>query len=206
MDEKSLEILEFPQIREILAGYTSFSVGRELVLDLEPLTDYNEVSLRLRQSAEARFLLSTEPGFDTGGAFDVREAVGLAALGRVLEPVKLVEVQQTLATLRRVRNHLSGVNQDVPLLWAIARDIADFGAVEKEIERCISPGGEVLDRASARCSRPTSRPGGVRSPARSGGYRSGPRRLSSGSRRDSRHFRRRSGVSCARRGPGSSRR
>ena len=47
MDEKSLEILEFPQIRAILAGYTSFSVSRELALTLKPLTDYDHISLLL---------------------------------------------------------------------------------------------------------------------------------------------------------------
>ena len=30
MDEKSLEILEFPRIRKILSGFTSFSAVKEL--------------------------------------------------------------------------------------------------------------------------------------------------------------------------------
>ena len=54
MDEKSLEILEFPQIRAILAGYTSFSASHELASALQPLTDYDHISLLLGQSAEAR--------------------------------------------------------------------------------------------------------------------------------------------------------
>jgi hypothetical protein len=44
MLEKSLEILEFPEIKRILAGYTSFSVSRELVLGLQPQSDFAEVS------------------------------------------------------------------------------------------------------------------------------------------------------------------
>ncbi len=148
MDEKSLEMLEFPQIREILAGYTTFSVGRELALSLTPLSDYEAVSQRLKQSAEARYLLSIDPGFTTSGAFDVREAVSLASRGKILEPARLVEVQQTLATMRQVRNRLNGVAGEVPQLWEIARPIADFHTVEREIGRCLSPGGEILDRAS----------------------------------------------------------
>jgi hypothetical protein len=37
MDEKSLAMLEFPHIREILAEYTSFSASRDLALSLKPL-------------------------------------------------------------------------------------------------------------------------------------------------------------------------
>lgn len=52
MDDKSLEILGFPHIREILAGFTVFSSSRELALDIHPLSDYEQISLLLGQSAE----------------------------------------------------------------------------------------------------------------------------------------------------------
>ena len=148
MDEKSLEILEFPEIRRALAGYTSFSVGCELVLNLKPLSYYDEVSSRLRQSTEARHLLSVDPSFAISGASDVREAVKMAALGKILEPTSLVEIQQTLAAMRQVRSSLHRISKEVPLLWDIAEDIVELPNVEKEVLRCLSPNGEVLDRAS----------------------------------------------------------
>ena len=40
MDEKSLEILEFPEVKRILARYASFPVSKDLVLNLMPLSDY----------------------------------------------------------------------------------------------------------------------------------------------------------------------
>ena len=148
MDDKSLEILEFPEIRKILAGYTSFSVGYELVLDLKPLSDYDRVSLWLSQSTEARYLLSLDPGFTVSGASDVRETARMAALDRMLEPVNLVEIQQTMAVMRQVRNSLRSMSKEVPLLWDIAQDIVELPGVEREITRCLSPDGEVLNRAS----------------------------------------------------------
>ena len=50
-------------MREILAGFTSFSTSRELALGLAPLPDEEDIRLRLRQSAEARRLLSLSPDF-----------------------------------------------------------------------------------------------------------------------------------------------
>ncbi|MBI4595006.1 MAG: hypothetical protein HY730_01340, partial [Candidatus Tectomicrobia bacterium] len=72
MDPKSLELLEFPQIKKILAGFTSFSASRLLALDLQPVTDYDQVRLLLLHSAEARNLLSIKPGFSIGGVQDIR--------------------------------------------------------------------------------------------------------------------------------------
>ena len=47
MDSKSLEMLDFRQISEIVAGFTSFSASRELALNLQPLSDYEQIFLLL---------------------------------------------------------------------------------------------------------------------------------------------------------------
>ena len=69
MKDKSLEMLEFPRVIEILAGYTGFAVSREMALALKPSHDYAHVSRMLKQSAEARHLLSIEPDVSIGGIY-----------------------------------------------------------------------------------------------------------------------------------------
>ncbi|MFC1875010.1 endonuclease MutS2 [Chloroflexota bacterium] len=152
MDEKSLEILEFPEVRKILSGYTSFPVSKDLVLNLKPTCDYNEISLLLRQSKEARLMLSLDRGFDISGAFDIREDVKQAALGKILEPKKLIEIQQTLSIARQIRSSLNEVSQEVQLMWDIAKGIEDLTNIERQIARCLSPNGRILDRASSQLS------------------------------------------------------
>ena len=148
MDEKSLEILEFPVIREILSGFTSFSASRQLALELTPLTDYETISRLLEQSAEARHLLVLEPGLSIGSTSDVREEVGMAALGRILDTGNLVEIQRTLAALRRLRDSLEKLSEQFPLLWGVAEGITRLPGIEKNITGCLSENGEVLDTAS----------------------------------------------------------
>jgi DNA mismatch repair protein MutS2 len=148
MDAKGLELLEFPQIREILAGFTSFSASRALAFNLQPLSDCEQVSLLLRQSAEARHLLSLEPGFSIGGIIDVREAVKMAARGKVLEPRSLLEIQQTLIAIRQLRGTLEKLPGELPLLWNIAKDMVEFRQLEKGISGCLASTGELLDSAS----------------------------------------------------------
>jgi len=150
LDSKSLEMLDFRQISEIVAGFTSFSASRELALNLQPLSDYEQIFLLLGQSAEARHLLSLEPAFSIGETFDIREAVKIAAWGKVLEPQGLLEIQQTLTAMRQLRGSLEKISKEFPLLWNNASGIVELRRLEKDIASCLAPNGEVLDSASPR--------------------------------------------------------
>lgn len=150
MDDKSLEMLEFPKIREILAGFTSFSGSKELALILKPSADAEQVSLGLRESAEARRLLAVRPGFSVGDIMDVRQSVRMAATGRVLDPIALVGVQKTLVSTRILRTGLARVSTDFPTLWGLGSQIIELKDLEVNIARCIASTGEILDSASVK--------------------------------------------------------
>ncbi|MBN1644275.1 MAG: hypothetical protein JW856_05620, partial [Dehalococcoidales bacterium] len=152
MDAKSLEMLEFHKVREILAGYTSFSTSREMALALGPVSDYKQISLLFKQTSGARQVLATEPDFQIGEIADIREAVGLAARGKILEPTILAGIVKALANIRRLRTGLSKLEKEFPCLWDIAKNIADLRPLEKSIDTCISPEGEILDSASPHLS------------------------------------------------------
>jgi DNA mismatch repair protein MutS2 len=148
MDNKSLEMLEFPRIREILAGYASFSASRELAAAIMPQGDYEKISLLLKQTAEARRLLANEHGFSIGTVTDVRDKARLAALEGILDPLGLLEIQQTLSALHELCRYLKSVAAEYPLLWNIAEGIVELRQIEKDILACLDPAGEVLDTAS----------------------------------------------------------
>jgi len=123
-------------------------VSRELALALMPSTNAEQVSLWLKQSAEARHLLSLEPDFSIGGVLDIREAVKLASVGKILEAQSLIDIQRTLFAVRQLCTKLAKLSKELPLLWAIASQIVPLPQLEKEIVGCISPAGELLDSAS----------------------------------------------------------
>ncbi|MDD5312734.1 MAG: endonuclease MutS2 [Dehalococcoidia bacterium] len=150
MDNNTLEMLEFPRVRERLAHYTSFSAGRELALALEPTSDIDLVILLLKQSAEARKLLSIKPDFHISEAYDVREDVMRAEKGVPLDPQTLLKVLKTMAAARLARSGLGRMTEELPALWAVVRDISVQSELEGEISRCISPAGEIMDSASPR--------------------------------------------------------
>ncbi len=150
MDEKSLELLGFPKIRQIVARFTSFSASRRLALELRPSPDCKLVSLWLKQSAEARHLQSVEPGFSIGTVSDIREMAQMAAKGKLLEPQSLVGTRNTLAAIHQARSRLAQISSELPLLWDIAAPMVELDGLVRNIDRCLAPDGTVLDRASDR--------------------------------------------------------
>jgi DNA mismatch repair protein MutS2 len=148
LGDRDLELLEFHKIREILAGFTSFSASQELALNLTPLVDAEQVRLRLRHSAEARRLLSLSPDTHIGEVTDIREMVEMAALGKVLPPQSLLEIQKTLSAAHRLRSHLMDLSHELPLLSGLAKEIVTLDQLAKDIDGCLSPTGELLDTAS----------------------------------------------------------
>ena len=148
MDAKSLEMLEFHRVREIIAGYTSFPASTALALSLQPISDYEKINLLFKQSYEARQILAVEHDFHIGEIEDIREPVGLAARGKMLEPLSLAHVAQALANIRYLHSTLSKMAADFPVIWDIAKNIVELRSLEKSIDNCISVDGEVQDSAS----------------------------------------------------------
>lgn len=142
-------MLEFPLVLKRLADHTSFAAGRDLALTLQPTSDAGHIQLLLRQSAEARRLLSVRPDFHIGEAHDVREDAARAGKGAALDPLALLRIQRTLAACRIARSGLQKMSSDLPALWGMAQDITTLPQLEGDIGKCLSPTGEVLDSASA---------------------------------------------------------
>ena len=149
MDTKSLEMLEFHRVREIIAGYTSFPASQALALNLLPISDYEKIQLLFKQSYEARQILAVEHDFHIDAIEDIREPVGLAARGKVLEPAVLAGMAKALSSIRYLHSSLNKIAVDFPTIWDIAKNIVELRALEKSIDNCISVDGEIMDSASA---------------------------------------------------------
>ena len=114
MDSKDLFLLEFPRIREIIAGFCSFSLSREAALSLTPSSDFAEVEARLAESVEARQLLEKEPSIGVSGIEDVTSVVIAAGRGKTLDPQSLNAVRVTLEVLRILRGKISQYAEEFP--------------------------------------------------------------------------------------------
>ncbi|MBI2887814.1 MAG: endonuclease MutS2 [Chloroflexi bacterium] len=148
LDEKSLELLEFPKIRERIAALASFSGGRELALALLPSSDHASVARSHQEWLEARRLLELRASFGLGGVHDVRPAAEQARLGGVLTTEQLQDVRDTLQGARTLQDTVARLKDQLPVLWEAIGSLPDCRALQQEIDRCVGPRGEVLDGSS----------------------------------------------------------
>ncbi len=149
MNEKVLGTLEFDKILAQLAEYASFTATSTSVERLRPTAAITEIRARLRQTSEARALLEAKPSTHLGGAHDVREAVGRAAVGSVLTPPELLEIGDTVRAASRLRATFAGDELDLPWLRRQAQRLIEYRGLLDALARALSERGEVLDGASA---------------------------------------------------------
>ena len=145
--ERALELLEFPQVIERLAGHTQTTLARELALSLKPAYIQQDVQLRQHETSEAVLLLERNRDAEFSAARDVRRPVESAALGATLSGPDLRDVAGTARALGSARS-VVGSQSDLGILSHLARQIPDFGDLETQLSRSIGREGEVLDGAS----------------------------------------------------------
>ena len=145
-DQRSQVILEFPQIRERLAGHTAFAPSRRLAEALTPSSDAVVVGRTLDETDEARDLVSRRPDVGVGGARDIGPLVLRARRGGRLASTELLEILDTLVAAGRLTDALSGERR--PLLHELGRQIKPLPVLRNRLEQSVDPAGELLDSAS----------------------------------------------------------
>ncbi len=151
MREATLETLEYFKILEEVARHTSFSVGRELILALRPVTALPEAEVLQDETADAHALLEERPRAGVGGARDVRQTVGRAARGGVLTAEQLGDVLGTLRAVAEVRRLLGGLDLErLVTLRGLESRLPDLDDLAGGLERLIDDDSRVRDSASPR--------------------------------------------------------
>ncbi len=148
MDARSIDLLEFPLIRERLAAATGFPPGRRLAEALAPSADPVLVAQGLEETSQVRALLSERPGVGIGGAHDIGPAIERAARGGRLDPAQFVAIADTIEAGARLRDALAEDRR--ALLRELSRTLHPLPSLRSTLERSFDPTGELLDTASAR--------------------------------------------------------
>ncbi|HUG31228.1 MAG TPA: endonuclease MutS2 [Candidatus Limnocylindria bacterium] len=148
MDQRSIEILEFPLVRARLAERTSFGPSRRLAESLVPESDPVLVARGLDETDEARALVEERPGAGIAGARDIGPAIDRAARGGRLDPEQFLDVWATLDATAGLKPHLADPRR--PLQRDLGRQLHPLPAITSTLARSFDPAGELLDTASPR--------------------------------------------------------
>lgn len=148
LDDRTIDVLEFPAVIDRLARLTAFSGGREAALALRPVVDRDEVVRRQRVTSEAVYLGHLGIEISLGGARDIRSLAERAERGQVLMPAELLDTADASMAAMTVQRSLVRLQDEAPLLANIAGGIGDLEPVRSLINDAIDDGGTVRNDAS----------------------------------------------------------
>ena len=153
-DRRTLDLLEYDRLLEILAGMTKSEPGRDYCLELRPELQAAEIQESWRLIEQARGLDNVEGPPPLEGLVDIQPLLDrLAAEGLTLRPLELLAVHGVVRASRLVRSYLRRRPETAPGLSELAEGLPVYRELEEALGRSIGPEGEVLDEASPELAR-----------------------------------------------------
>lgn len=151
MDQKSLKVLEYNKIIDLLATKASSSLGLKYIEELTPKPDYKEVKDMLEETSEAQGILIKRGHVNLGGIQDISDSVKRAEVGAVLDAGSLLKISDNLRAARNLKRSLTpGEEEDFnyPIIQSLSNALYVYRNIEEEIDNAIISEVEVSDNAS----------------------------------------------------------
>ncbi len=112
IDEHTLRVLEFEEVKIILASFAASDLGRDAAKSLYPSVERHWVQARIAETTELAKVLERGERVPMAGLRDIRPV--LKEFGKkqtVLEPAELIEISDTLAASGRLRLFLTNLER-----------------------------------------------------------------------------------------------
>ncbi len=148
ISERTMRVLEFTRIREILAEEALTESGAALCRALVPYDDLTAVKEALAETEEAAVILQYVGGHPMISFPDIRPALSICAKGGSLSAGMLLNVAEMLRAARTARDALVTDRENTPILRGKAEGLFTARNLEKDITDSILSEDEIADRAS----------------------------------------------------------
>ncbi|MGM9977391.1 MAG: endonuclease MutS2 [Clostridium sp.] len=143
MNNKTMEKLNYTNLKELVKSYCVSSLGKELIDKLNPSSDIKQVNRRLEETSEGRRLLDASYHIPLEGVFNINPLIEKMDKGGVLEPSELVTIGDFLRGCRKIKNFIKDKEGYAETLSAYGENITSLEFIEDEIN--ISIKGSIVD-------------------------------------------------------------
>ena len=148
MDPHSLSVLEYRRVVELVRAHAPSSLGAGKFAADGPQTDRQRVRALLRETAQMRLLRGRAGSLPWAGSRDISEQLDrLRAENAWIDGPQLVLVGAFAGACGRIARAVTAA-EGCPDLRDHALGIPDVAGLEREVQRCLTPEGEVRDDAS----------------------------------------------------------
>ncbi|WP_397428446.1 endonuclease MutS2, partial [Proteiniclasticum sp.] len=147
MNEKNIQKLEFPKIREKVAAYAVSSPGKEEILKLMPFTSKTEILRALQETNEAKSLLDEKGSAPFEGVYDVLGTLNYIGKGGTASTDGLVKTANILKSARLLKDYV-GKDEKTGALQELTAGVTSLKNLENAIYQAITDENEIADHAS----------------------------------------------------------
>ncbi len=150
MNKRSLRILEYNKIIDMLIPYAGSSEGQKRCRHLKPSTAHDEILRLQEETRDALARLYRHGNLSFSGVMDIGMSLKRLEVGATLSPSELLDIAKLLDTAYSVHQYgVSHEEQDPDCLDARFLELAPLEHISREIHRCILSADEIADDASA---------------------------------------------------------
>ncbi len=153
MNEKSLKVLEFHKIKDLLINKAESQLGKELAREIKPLTDINEIQILQQETDEALTLLIKRGSPPLYGINSIYQEIKRVEMGGSLTPGGLLKISDSLRVSRGLKGYIKESKDDkyssYPIIEDLINQLSVFKHIEDEINNAIISEEEISDNASS---------------------------------------------------------
>lgn len=151
--DKALKVLEYDKIIEMLLDLTQGGLARDLVENLEPSNDIDEIRRMQEETSEAYRVLVRYGDIDYSAASHIKHLVSKASLGSMLFIEDLYDIMQNIFLVSSIKRYLKTSIEDENLnlnhLRKLYDSLASLDDLKKKLSMTIVSRDEVADSASS---------------------------------------------------------
>ena len=141
----------FAPLRQIIVDYCETRLGKEEVYNMSFSSDINDLKDKLTSVKEMTELISSGKLPSDVSHDIIPWLTEIKVEGSYVGPESLAKIATTLKTMEGMSNFFNESNENtpsIPVLKKYFRDFPSFEFIVKEIDRCVTPYGEIKDNAS----------------------------------------------------------
>lgn len=150
MNEKALKTLEYYKIIELLEGFATSRMGKEMCRHLTPSDDLAEIEVMQQETADALSRVYQKGSLSFGGVKDIRGSLKRLEIGGTLGTGELLDIAGLLENAGRAKAYSRRDTEDEngDSLDGMFEILEPLTPLSTEIRRCILSPEEIADDAS----------------------------------------------------------
>lgn len=137
MHLRTIEALQFHQLKENVADYAISELGKAEILGMMPSINKRQIEVWLREVAEAKNILDFSSSVPITGLKGMQNVFKNLHKGIALRPDHFVSVLDLLGCIKRLKRFMKDKEYAAPLVASYVHSLYDLKELEDEIARCI---------------------------------------------------------------------